>query len=115
MNDQLKVRREKMDELREEGIDPFGHRFERTDLAQDLQDKYGDMDKDELDAKQVVATIAGRMLAKRGKGKVGFADIWDRSGKMQLYIRKDVVGENTYHIFKRSDIGDFLGITGQVF
>ena len=83
MNDQLKVRREKMDELREEGIDPFGHRFERTDLAQDLQDKYGDMDKDELDAKQVVATIAGRMLAKRGKGKVGFADIWDRSGKMQ--------------------------------
>lgn len=115
MNDQLKVRREKMDELREEGIDPFGHRFERTDLAQDLQDKYGDMDKDELDAKQVVATIAGRMLAKRGKGKVGFADIWDRSGKMQLYIRKDVVGEDTYHIFKRSDIGDFLGITGQVF
>ncbi|MCE2139034.1 lysine--tRNA ligase, partial [Streptococcus thermophilus] len=63
----------------------------------------------------VVATIAGRMLAKRGKGKVGFADIWDRSGKMQLYIRKDVVGEDTYHIFKRSDIGDFLGITGQVF
>lgn len=83
-------------------------------ISQDLQDKYGDMDKDELDAKQVVATIAGRMLAKRGKGKVGFADIWDRSGKMQLYIRKDVVGEDTYHIFKRSDIGDFLGITGQV-
>lgn len=54
------------------------------------------------------------MVAKRGKGKVGFADLQDRSGKMQLYVRKDVVGEDQYHIFKRSDLGDFLGVTGEV-
>ena len=110
MNDQLRVRREKMQELRAEGIDPFGHRFERDSMNQDLHDKYGEMDKDELNGLEITATIAGRMVAKRGKGKVGFADLQDRTGRMQLYIRKDEVGEDMYHIFKRSDLGDFLGI-----
>ena len=114
MNDQLRVRREKMQELREEGIDPFGHRFERDAMNQDLHDKYGEMDKDELNDLGITATIAGRMVAKRGKGKVGFADLQDRTGRMQLYIRKDEVGEEMYHIFKRSDLGDFLGIKGHV-
>ena len=114
MNDQLCVRREKMQELRAEGIDPFGHRFERDSMNQDLHDKYGEMDKDELNGLEITATIAGRMVAKRGKGKVGFADLQDRTGRMQLYIRKDEVGEDMYHIFKRSDLGDFLGIKGHV-
>ncbi len=114
MNDQLRVRREKMQELRAEGIDPFGHRFERDSMNQDLHDKYGEMDKDELNGLEITATIAGRMVAKRGKGKVGFADLQDRTGRMQLYIRKDEVGEDMYHIFKRSDLGDFLGIKGHV-
>ncbi len=70
MNDQLRVRREKMQELRAEGIDPFGHRFERDSMNQDLHDKYGEMDKDELNGLEITATIAGRMVAKRGKGKV---------------------------------------------
>ncbi|WP_268913864.1 lysine--tRNA ligase [Lentilactobacillus sp. SPB1-3] len=114
MNDQLIVRRQKMNELREEGIDPFGHRFERTDLAQGLHDEFEDADKDELNALDKKVTIAGRMMSKRGKGKVGFADLRDRSGKIQIYVRKDIVGEDVYHIFKRSDIGDHLGITGQL-
>lgn len=114
MNDQLRVRREKMQELRDKGIDPFGHRFERTHLAAQLHEKYSDMTKEELDEQGVVATIAGRMISKRGKGKVGFADLKDRSGKMQLYVRKDVLGEDVYKVFKRSDIGDFLGVTGDV-
>ncbi|MCK8607593.1 lysine--tRNA ligase [Apilactobacillus ozensis] len=114
MNDQLRVRRQKMDELREEGIDPFGHRFERTNLAQQLHDSYNDLTKEKLEELDKHVKIAGRMVAKRGKGKVGFADIQDRSGRMQIYVRKDVIGEEKYHIFKRSDLGDHLGIEGQV-
>lgn len=114
MNDQLRVRREKMQELREAGIDPFGHRFERDSMNQELHEKYGQIEKDDLNDKGIMATIAGRMVAKRGKGKVGFADLLDKTGRMQLYIRKDEVGEEMYYIFKRSDLGDFLGVTGQV-
>ncbi|WP_056974691.1 lysine--tRNA ligase [Holzapfeliella floricola] len=114
MNDQLRVRREKLQELIDNGIDPYGSRFERTAVAKDLHDQYENEEKDALDEKHVTATIAGRMMTKRGKGKVGFADIRDNSGKMQIYVRKDTVGEENYKIFKRADLGDFLGITGDV-
>ncbi|HIW88411.1 MAG TPA: lysine--tRNA ligase [Candidatus Ligilactobacillus excrementipullorum] len=114
MNDQLKVRRQKVDELREEGIAPFGHRFDRDSYNEDLHQKYEEFTKEELNDKGIMATIAGRMVAKRGKGKVGFADLQDRTGRMQLYVRKDILGEDNYHIFKRSDLGDFLGVTGEV-
>ena len=114
MNDQLRVRREKMDELRDNGIDPFGHRFERDYLAQELHDEFDGVDKEELNEMHKTATIAGRIVSKRGKGKVGFADLLDRSGRIQLYVRKDILGEDVYHVFKRADIGDFLGFTGDV-
>lgn len=114
MNDQMRVRREKMNELRENGIDPFGHRFERTYLAQQLQDEFGEMDKEELNDLGKTAVIAGRMVSKRGKGKVGFADLQDRTGRIQIYVRKDILGDDVYHIFKRSDIGDHLGIEGDI-
>ena len=114
LNDQLRVRREKMAELRQEGIDPFGHRFERTALSKELHDKYDKYTKEELIEMDQQETIAGRMVAKRGKGKVGFADIQDRDGRIQVYIRKDIVGPEEYHIFKRSDLGDHLGLTGTV-
>jgi lysyl-tRNA synthetase class 2 len=114
MNDQLRVRREKLQELYDEGVDPFGSRFERTLLAQEIHDKYGDEDKDTLEEQDLPVVIAGRMMTKRGKGKVGFADIRDRSGKIQIYVRKDEVGEENYHIFKRADIGDHLGIHGEI-
>ena len=115
MNDQLIVRRQKMEELRENGIEPFGRRkFDRQDLASTLEEKYGNEDKEELNADMPKTKIAGRMLAKRGKGKVGFADLYDRTGKIQIYVRKDIVGEDNYKIFKKSDIGDFLGIDGEV-
>ncbi|UQS82340.1 lysine--tRNA ligase [Bombilactobacillus folatiphilus] len=112
MNDQLKVRRQKMQELRDEGIDPFGHRYQPTKNAQELHDQYDSIDKDDIKGASV--KIAGRMMTKRGKGKVGFADIKDRTGKIQIYVRKDVVGEDNYHIFKRSDLGDLFGIEGTV-
>lgn len=114
MNDQMLARREKMAELRENGIDPFGQKFERTALAGELHDKYADLDKETLDEKHLIVKIAGRMMSKRGKGKVGFADIKDRSGKIQIYVRKDVVGEENYFIFKKSDLGDWLGVEGEL-
>ncbi|WP_164505759.1 lysine--tRNA ligase [Loigolactobacillus backii] len=114
MNDQLRVRRQKMQELRDEGIDPFGHRFDRDAMTQGLHDKYGETTKEQLEEEEHIVTIAGRMMTKRGKGKVGFADFADRDGRIQVYVRKDEVGEENYHIFKCSDIGDIMGITGSI-
>ena len=73
MNDQMRVRREKMENLREEGIDPFGARFERTTNSKELHETYDENTKEELLEKQLTASVAGRMMTKRGKGKVGFA------------------------------------------
>jgi lysyl-tRNA synthetase, class II len=115
LNDQLRVRREKMNQLREQGIDPFGKRFERTHSAQDLKDLYGELTKEELEEKNVEVTIAGRIMTKRGKGKAGFAHIQDLTGQIQIYVRKDAVGEDSYAIFDSADLGDIVGITGTVF
>lgn len=114
MNDQLKVRREKLQSLIEQGIDPFGDRFERSDLTHELHQKYDDRDKETLSDQHKTATIAGRMVSKRGKGKVGFADIKDVSGRIQVYLRKDQLPEGQYDLFKQADLGDFLGISGNV-
>lgn len=114
LNDQQLIRREKMAALAEQGIDPFGKRFERTADSAQLKEKYNDKTKEELHELAEIATIAGRLMTKRGKGKVGFAHIQDREGQIQIYVRKDTVGEENYQIFKKADIGDFLGIEGEV-
>lgn len=115
LNDQMLVRREKMNALREKGIDPFGQRFAPDhDISSDIRAKYGDSSEELLAQQQNEVTIAGRMIAKRGSGKASFADLLDRGGKIQFYVRQDVVGEDTYQVFKDSDIGDFWGITGDV-
>ena len=79
--------------LAEKGIDPFGKRFERTATSGQLKEKYADKTKEELHEINETATIAGRLMTKRGKGKVGFAHIQDRDGQIQIYVRKDAVGE----------------------
>lgn len=114
LNDQQIVRREKMAALSQAGIDPFGKRFERTANSAELKTKYDDKTKEELHELDEKATIAGRLMTKRGKGKVGFAHLQDREGQIQIYVRKDEVGEENYQIFKKADIGDFLGVEGQV-
>lgn len=101
LNDQQIVRREKWSRLREQGIDPFGKRFERTANSQELKDKFAELDKEQLHELNETATIAGRLVTKRGKGKVGFAHLQDREGQIQIYVRKDEVGEENYEIFKR--------------
>ncbi len=114
LNDQQIIRREKMAALAEQGIDPFGKRFERTANSAQLKEKYNDKDKEELNELNETAIIAGRLMTKRGKGKVGFAHIQDREGQIQIYVRKDAVGEENYEIFKKADLGDFLGIEGEI-
>lgn len=115
LNDQLRVRIEKMENLRESGLDPFGSRFERTHQAQNLIDEYGEFSKEELDEKAIQTTIAGRVMTKRGKGKAGFAHIQDLSGQIQIYVRQDAIGEEAYEVFNTVDLGDIIGITGTVF
>ena len=114
LNDQMKVRREKMEELREKGISPFWKKFIRTTDSGELHQNFDADSKEDLEAKALTAMIAGRMMTKRGKGKVGFANLQDREGQIQIYVRKDIVGEENYDIFKKSDLGDILGVEGDV-
>ena len=106
----MNVRLEKMDALRERGVDPFGHRFDITHHINEIIDQ-----KDALVESGKEVKIAGRIMAKRGQGKTGFANVADLSGNMQIYSRQDVVGEDMHWLFKKADIGDIVGITGQVF
>ena len=115
LNDQLLVRREKLKSLREKGLDPFGGKFERTNQSKELFTLYGETEKEALDEKEVSVTIAGRIMTKRGKGKAGFAHIQDLTGQIQLYVRKDAVGDDAYEIFNSADIGDIVGVTGLIF
>jgi lysyl-tRNA synthetase class 2 len=114
LNDQMLARREKMETIREKGLDPFGKRFDRDYTAEALHQKFDEQTKEELHELAETATIAGRMMTKRGKGKVGFAHIQDRTGQIQIYVRKDAVGEEAYEIYKHADLGDFWGVTGEV-
>ncbi|UAC48251.1 lysine--tRNA ligase [Bacillus aquiflavi] len=115
LNDQLKVRREKLSALREKGIDPFGKRFERSHTAKQLLEQYGELEKEDIAAKGVSVTIAGRIMTKRGKGKAGFAHIQDLTGQIQIYVRKDTVGDSQYEVFNTADIGDIVGVAGTLF
>ncbi|WP_420830491.1 lysine--tRNA ligase [Bacillus piscicola] len=112
----MQVRREKMQALLEQGVDPFGQKFERTHTASSMTDEFDSYSKEELEeqeGKQI--SIAGRVMTKRGKGKAGFAHIQDLSGQVQVYVRKDQVGEEAYELFQNTDIGDFIGVTGTAF
>jgi lysyl-tRNA synthetase, class II len=115
LNDQLRVRREKMNTMRENGLDPFGKRFERTHSINELVEQYGELEKEDVEEKNVEVTIAGRMMTKRGKGKAGFANIQDLTGQIQVYVRVDAIGEEAYEVFDSSDLGDIIGVTGTLF
>lgn len=114
LSEQEIVRRNKMEDLRAKGIDPFGKKFERTSNSKLLKDDYLTIEKEELQEKNIEAKIAGRIMTKRCKGKVGFMHIQDRYGQIQIYLRYDVLGEDEYSLFKAADIGDIVGIEGQV-
>lgn len=115
LNEQMLVRREKLNFLKERGIDPFGKRFDRTHTTQDIKSVAEGIVKEELESKEIVVKTAGRIMTKRGQGKTGFAHIQDQFGKIQIYVRKDVLGEEVYEVFKKADLGDIIGITGTIF
>ncbi|KUK34325.1 MAG: Lysine--tRNA ligase, partial [Caldanaerobacter subterraneus] len=109
LNELLRIRREKLNILRSMGIEPYGiDRFERTNLSSDIKNDY-----ENFEGK--VVTLAGRIMSKRSHGKASFADIQDRDGRIQIYVKYDTVGEKNYEIFKILDIGDIIGVTGEVF
>ena len=114
LNDQELVRRQKMNDLRERGIDPFGQRFERCDYSIDLKEKYKDSDKEQLHEMHIPATVAGRIMSKRGKGKAGFMHIQDKFGLIQIYVRQDALTEEEFYLYDKADIGDIIGINGEV-
>lgn len=106
----MNVRLDKMDALRERGVDPFGHRYDITHHIDEII-----RDQEALIASQEEVKIAGRIMAKRGQGKAGFANVMDLSGNIQIYSRQDVIGEDMHWFFKKADIGDIVGIKGVVF
>ncbi len=113
-SEQELVRIAKMNELKEKGIDPFGHAYERTHHSMQIRNEFEEKSKEELVELNVTVSIAGRIMTKRRMGKLGFVHVQDRDGKIQIVINKGVVGEEVYEIFKASDIGDIVGIKGQV-
>ena len=109
LGDQIKVRREKLAQLQAEGMDPFAiTRFVSTTTAQEIKEHF-----DEMEGKPV--SIAGRLMSKRGMGKVSFCDLQDKTGRIQLYARKDEMDEAEYNRFKKYDIGDIVGVEGEIF
>ena len=114
-SDQELVRREKLEFLINQGIDPFGQRFNRNNNTQTIKDKFEQYTKEELhDMNFEEISIAGRIMTKRGKGKAGFIHIMDQFGQVQLYIRLDVIGEDPFEVYKKSDLGDIIGVHGTI-
>ncbi len=109
LNQLLKVRREKLAALQEAGKDPFTiTKFDRTHYSQEIKEQF-----ETLEGKTVV--IAGRVMGKRIMGKASFCNVQDFKGNIQSYVARDSVGEEAYAEFKKFDIGDIVGITGEVF
>lgn len=110
INEQMQVRIDKMHKIEEHGWKPFGYRFLYTHRAADIAAQF-----DELSEKENEVKMAGRIMAIRGHGKTCFMDMQDKTGRIQVYVRKDVIGEENYALIKLMDIGDTVGITGTAF
>lgn len=114
LSDQEIVRRQKMQDLIDKGIKPFGHAYNRTHHSAQLKNLYGEKTKEELEELQINVSVAGRIMSKRRMGKIGFIHLLDKEGQIQVVVNKAVVGDDVYEIFKASDIGDIIGVEGQV-
>lgn len=110
MLDQVVARRAKLDKYRELGVAPFGHRYDVTAHASDLLEKYKGLEPEQVTEDRV--SVAGRIMLLRKMGKASFFTLQDRTGRIQCYIRTDVVGDEDYKIFKMADLGDICGVEG---
>ncbi len=109
LSDQVKVRRDKLEALRAEGLDPFQQtKFDVTSSSKEIKEHF-----DAMEGRTV--TLAGRLMSKRGMGKVSFCDLQDNTGRIQLYVRFDAMDEADFARFKKNDIGDIVGVEGDVF
>lgn len=115
LTEQQQVRRDKLKELEQLGVDPFGSRFDRTHTSKMIFDEYDAFDHDTLLEMEHEVTIAGRIMRKRIQGKAGFLTLQDVDGQIQVYVRKDMIGDVAYEVFKLADLGDIIGISGLVF
>ena len=113
--EQEQVRRDKVKDLIQKGVKPFGFRFDVTSNSKIIKEEHANQSKEELEELKDNVVIAGRIMTKRRKGKAGFFHIQDKYGQIQIYIAINEVGEEAYDLFKASDIGDIVGIEGYVF
>ena len=108
------VRREKLNNLKALGLDPFGQRYDRDAFIKDLKDKYQDVEHDAFENMTDTAKVAGRIMFIRKMGKASFITIKDKTGSIQIYISINDVGEDIYNLFKTADIGDIIGVYGKI-
>jgi len=114
-NELIQQRFKKLAEISAMGIKPYAGRFEVSASAQGLMDQYGNASKEDLEKGRVEVIVAGRIVAMRSFGKACFSHIQDGSGRTQLYFQKNTLGDDRYALFKKIDIGDFVGVKGFLF
>ncbi len=108
LNEIMRIRRQKLERLNELGVNPYPYKFKRTNYSMNLLEQPNNYLGKEV-------SLAGRLMSIRGHGKVGFGHLMDSQGKIQIYVRKEEVGAEKYEIFQLLDIGDIIGVTGEVF
>jgi len=113
LSELLKVRREKLEEFRSRGMDPFPYNYDKTHSAAEILNEFKELKEGEESKAEV--SIAGRVMTKRGHGKASFATLQDETGRIQVYGKVDVLGEEKYELYQKLDLGDFLGVKGKVF
>jgi lysyl-tRNA synthetase class 2 len=114
-SDLVAARRRKLEELRERGIDPFPNDFRPADTAAGVEQRFGALSREQLEGVTDTVSVAGRIVAMRDFGKASFLHLQDRTGRIQAYVKRDVVGDDAFAVFKAMDMGDFAGITGRPF
>ena len=108
VNQLIEQRLQKLQKLNEMNVDPYPYKFDRSHASTDVKENFS-----ELEGKEV--RVAGRLMANRLMGKAAFCDILDMHGRVQIFIKKDIVGETSFEVYKLLDIGDIIGVAGEVF
>ena len=106
-------RREKLEEIRKLGVDPYPYKYSPTHTTEEIREQFAEVGDHPDETKSV--RLAGRIMTKRDHGKSGFAHLQDGSGRLQIYVRQDGVGEAAYEVYRKLDVGDVIGVDGPVF
>jgi len=114
LREMLKLRRDKVEEFRSQGVNPYVNRFKVSSTLGEIVKNYHPSTKEELDEKNKECVVAGRMLSRRKHGKTTFCHIKDGFGQVQVFIRKNDIGDEAYELFSKFDVGDFIGVEGRI-